>query len=352
MLQGLCFAYWSDASARKLKQSASRLLDVSQKGDLAWSYSFSRYFIGLGHYERNELSDAVRHLEVIVENPYQYPIQNVAHCSFLVSLCFQAQGYFDRARAVADTISELCFKRGNSMFIQLTEAFQADLDIRQGRLARAEKWNSSYLPPPPHCYQRHFNAELTSIRIMVAQNTKESLNKAVSRIETLYSLAKTYHQRRLLIDMLGFKALVADHKGDSSKAVLLLQEAVQLGQPEKLIRPLADLGSALFKLLNQLDLDHEGLEYVGKILSAIQKNQAETVISLRTAPPAETLSQREREILDLFSRNLSNREIAEQLFISIGTVKRHAHNIYGKLSVSNRHEAVSKARGLGMLNAG
>ena len=63
----------------------------------------------------------------------------------------------------------------------------------------------------------------------------------------------------------------------------------------------------------------------------------------------EVLSQREREILGLFADNLTNKEIGDRLFISTGTVKRHAHNIYGKLAVSGRREAVAKATGLGLL---
>ena len=62
-----------------------------------------------------------------------------------------------------------------------------------------------------------------------------------------------------------------------------------------------------------------------------------------------TLSGRELEILGLLAEELSNKAIARQLFISTGTVKRHAHNIYGKLSVGNRRSAVRKAQALGIL---
>ncbi|NOR43608.1 MAG: hypothetical protein GQ572_09760, partial [Gammaproteobacteria bacterium] len=101
ILQGLCFVYWREADTRKLMQAASRLLQISLEHELQWSHSFARYFIGLGHYERNELNDAIEQFEIIVEEPYRYPIQNVTHCSFLLSLCYQSQGLPDRARDVA-----------------------------------------------------------------------------------------------------------------------------------------------------------------------------------------------------------------------------------------------------------
>ena len=63
----------------------------------------------------------------------------------------------------------------------------------------------------------------------------------------------------------------------------------------------------------------------------------------------ETLSKREYEVLLLISQRLSNNEIGDKLFISVGTAKRHLSNIYDKLGVHGRKEAVAKALGLGLL---
>ena len=76
---------------------------------------------------------------------------------------------------------------------------------------------------------------------------------------------------------------------------------------------------------------------------------------LTTSPPAaqplvEPLSERELEVLGLIAAGLTNREIAGRLFIAVGTVKRHINNIYGKLQVRHRTEAVAHARDLGLLS--
>ena len=63
----------------------------------------------------------------------------------------------------------------------------------------------------------------------------------------------------------------------------------------------------------------------------------------------DTLSKRELEVLGLLAQHLTNKEIGEQLFISAATVKRHLHNIYEKLYVSGRREAIAKAKGLGIV---
>ena len=66
-------------------------------------------------------------------------------------------------------------------------------------------------------------------------------------------------------------------------------------------------------------------------------------------PLAEPLSGRELEVLDLIAQGFTNREIADRLYITVGTVKRHINNIYGKLQVHHRTEAVARARDIGLL---
>jgi DNA-binding NarL/FixJ family response regulator len=74
-----------------------------------------------------------------------------------------------------------------------------------------------------------------------------------------------------------------------------------------------------------------------------------TVFRPHDAPAGPALSEREREVLDLIGSGATNREIAEQLFLSPHTVKEHTSSLYRKLSVRNRAEAVQKAQRLGLI---
>jgi LuxR family transcriptional regulator, maltose regulon positive regulatory protein len=65
----------------------------------------------------------------------------------------------------------------------------------------------------------------------------------------------------------------------------------------------------------------------------------------------EPLSDREIEVLQLVAEGRSNQEIAARLYLSLRTIKFHTSNIYGKLGVKNRTEAVAKARDLGLLSS-
>jgi LuxR family maltose regulon positive regulatory protein len=360
LMQSLCIAYWPEAEMRKLQQSASRLLQISLEYELSWSHSFARYFLGLIHYERNELNEVVAQLEIIVGKPYLFPIQNVTHCSFLLSLSYQALGLPDQARKVAESITKLTYERGNQLFIGLAEAFQADLDLLQGRIAQADQWARAFVAPAPHGMQRFFNAEITCIRVMMARNTPQSLKSAAEQVDSMHKLLGRIHHRRLMIDILGMKALLADALNQESTAFEKLSESLTLAEPGGFIRPFLDLGCQMADLLKRLAKQKPDLKYTERILAAFSNeetgmgqngsdDQSVHRSFLSNQALVEPLTNREIEILLILPKGLSNHEIAEMLFISPETVKRHLYNIYQKFDVKNRQQAIVKAKSLGIL---
>ncbi|MCU7817199.1 MAG: hypothetical protein KZQ81_18910, partial [Candidatus Thiodiazotropha sp. (ex Rostrolucina anterorostrata)] len=277
LMFSMCIVYWSEADTRKLLQAASGLRDISLRYEQSWSLSFAHYFLGLFYYDRNELTDAVAQFEIIVGDPYRFPIQNVTHCAFLLSLSYQALGLPDRAREVADSIAKLTFERGNRMFIDLAEAFQADLDLRQGRIAQADQWAGAFAAPAPHGMQRFFNAEFTFIRVMIARNTPKSIKSAADQLDSMHKLLVQIHHRRLMIDVLGMQALLADTLGQESTAFEKLSEALTLAEPGEFIRPFLDLGHPMADLLKRLAKQNSVLKYAGQILAAF-RNEEQAVV--------------------------------------------------------------------------
>ena len=120
------------------------------------------------------------------------------------------------------------------------------------------------------------------------------------------------------------------------------------------------------ELLTRMQVEDESLkpdqggrmnDYIQKLLAAFGRQKdghpfdiaQDKPSSLIPQPLIEPLSQRELEILQLIAQGLSNRQISERLFLALSTVKRHNGNIYGKLQVQRRTEAVARARELGLL---
>jgi LuxR family transcriptional regulator, maltose regulon positive regulatory protein len=166
-----------------------------------------------------------------------------------------------------------------------------------------------------------------------------------------------------LIEILVLDALsqFAGGAGQPLPALDVLQRALQLGQPENYTRTFLDEGESLARLLrlgsqNGQWRTVELQAYVDRLLAAYAASVHETTTEGHAAgldqsgeQLIEPLSDREVEVLHLLEQGLSNREIAERLYISTGTVKTHAHNIYNKLCVKNRTQAIARARALGIL---
>jgi LuxR family maltose regulon positive regulatory protein len=92
--------------------------------------------------------------------------------------------------------------------------------------------------------------------------------------------------------------------------------------------------------------------YIDKLLAAFEAAQRKSEDKPELSPAKlliEPLSQRELKILQLIAQGLSNREIGERLFLALDTVKGHNRNIFDKLQVQSRTEAVARAHELGLL---
>ena len=194
----------------------------------------------------------------------------------------------------------------------------------------------------------------------MAEDNLISQKRASQLLNQLEEIFTAINNKRVLIHILILKALCLQKNKKDDAALDALRQAIQFAQPGGIIKPFIGASTALIPLLNRLDLDAEGIEYVGRILSGFsglqdresnqsQSNTEASSIKAIDDPLIDPLTERELEILQLLSLRLSNKEIAERLFIAPGTVKRHTNTIYRKLNVHGRLDAVAKARGLGFL---
>jgi LuxR family maltose regulon positive regulatory protein len=129
-----------------------------------------------------------------------------------------------------------------------------------------------------------------------------------------------------------------------------------LAAPGGYLRTLVDHGPQMVRLLHRAA--SLGLQpvYVGKLLAAAERIVPACLPepelepeSPASQPLLEPLSEREIEVLQLIAEGLTNRQVGERLYISPGTVKAHTSNIFGKLGVRSRTQAVARARDLSIL---
>jgi LuxR family maltose regulon positive regulatory protein len=150
---------------------------------------------------------------------------------------------------------------------------------------------------------------------------------------------------RLAAEASVLQALAWTSQKQETAAQKALIHALALAQEEGYVRLFVENGPALTPLLSQVR--HLFPDYVSQLLSALPAGPENNPSALLLDP----LTGREQEILSLIAQGQSNRQIADALFISVGTVKGHVNHIFGKLDVKSRTQALLRARELNLLDA-
>jgi LuxR family maltose regulon positive regulatory protein len=188
-------------------------------------------------------------------------------------------------------------------------------------------------------------------RLLIAQGR---LDEAAGLLRRLLDNAEDGGRISRVIEILMLQALAWQAKDDTTQAMNTLERALALAEPGGFIRIFVDEGAPMAHLLYEA-LDH-GIapNYVRRLLAAFPSAEAEQTDQKKSQARAlelvEPLSEREIEVLQLIAEGLTNQEIAARLYLSLNTVKVHSRNIYGKLGVNNRTQAVARAGGLGILS--
>jgi len=192
-----------------------------------------------------------------------------------------------------------------------------------------------------------YDIPLSRARVRLAQGDPSA---ALAILETFCQQmeAQNWQDERLKAMVLQTVAYHANR--ETNLALQVLGEALALAEPGGFVRIFVDEGSTMQDLLKLVkDEDGRPKAYINKLLAAFETEIKDDQTATGSASLIEPLSQRELEVLCLIAQGLSNRQIGEQLFLALDTVKGHNRRIYDKLGVQRRTEAVARARELGLL---
>ncbi len=353
------FIHWMNADLARLLQTAQHIVGVTQSANLVESHNWGHCFLATATYQRNELAAAELHANVVLEQRYGCDPVSVAHSACVLAAIHQAHGSPEAARVTLEQARDYLREMRSEALLLLVQAFGAELAARQGDLDTAGRWAATVGPLIPLGVMAFFYApQLTLPRVLLAMNTPASRQQAAASLSRLHAFVTETHNTRFLIDVLALEALLHAAEGNEPAALQTLEQALLLAQPGGFIRVFVDLGPAIAGLLKQLPRQNPAAEYVDRILRAFAATATGALPSaqLRRLPAAPTnlvepLTRRELEILELMAQWLSARDIAQRLVISEATVKRHIANIFQKLAVNKRGEAVTTAIALGLLPA-
>jgi LuxR family maltose regulon positive regulatory protein len=295
--------------------------------------------------ERNELTTAAEYLEkgIKLGQAGGHPrILIIGHV--WLAWLRQTQGDVTGSHEAIQAALQIDQQYEGSRFWPLPPAAccQARLWIAQGDLAAANLWaQTSGLNPADSPITYHYEVEyLTLARLLIAQGNLEAAEALLFRLHQATAAAG---RSGSLIEILVLQAITFAGQKRSDEALSALEQALDLAEAEGFVRIFLDEGAPMAGLLRRAVAQDRHASYALGLLDAL----GEAVTAPQ--PLVEPLSERELEVLRRVAAGYSNQEIAQDLVVAVSTVKKHINNIYGKLGVGSRTQAVARARELELL---
>lgn len=320
-------------------------------------------------YEKNELENADELLAPKLAGPLDTCMLPAAQSLFsiLSRICF-LRGAKEESWALLDEMEKLAIKQQWSRLEASCYGLRIQLEVWQGdqgeasRLLRQLEEFVQHSDLDPIC-SRFIEDELlfSQARVKRIKDNDVDLMLALSeRIEALEQSGSDYRSAKFRI----MKALLQESSDDLKSARETLLPAMILGQKQSLCRTFADemWGDTLLLEFIKANLSSDQLQlepYLDKLITDIEsvpnERESESVGQSAELSDLEQLSclevtNREQEILNLIANGLYNKEVARVLTISEGTVKWHLKNLYSKLGVSSRTQALKQAKKLHLIN--
>jgi LuxR family maltose regulon positive regulatory protein len=342
--------YWTHGQLTRAVQAGQAALHYIDQNDLAHSTLSNQIFITWGAFlcERNDLDHAAEYIlrGLALSRSSPDVLDQLLACRTMARLHIAqnnlpaAEDFLQQAETSA---------RSYHIPIQHLSTLigvKAQVLIREGKLAEADaelhQLDVEAEPKIPFAYYGRVYLSLAQLHL-----ARGNLAPAEQTLDRVLGFAQTSGQRRWVISAQILRAMLYLIRRELSPALSALAQAMELSEPTGFVQEFLDEGEPMRQLVIEAVRHHVKPEFAWQLLQRFSTDRA-------VAQPiglVEPLSDREIEVLQLVAEGRSNQEIAARLYLSLRTIKFHTSNIYGKLGVKNRTEAVAKARELGLLSS-
>jgi LuxR family maltose regulon positive regulatory protein len=307
--------------------------------------------------EVGDLDGAKRHLESAAALADRAAMTESRYRWF-VAMALLAQADGDPAGAVERLDqAEHLYRPGFFPDVRPIAAMKARIWIAQGRLTEAADWarERGVSATDEVSYLHEFD-HLTLARLLIAQYRSHqdtgAIDHAAGLLDRLLGAAEASGRAGSSIEIRMLQALAYDAQGHRLRALESLVDALALApEPDGYVRLFLDEGAPMISLLR--GAVHHGVagDHARTLLSlgASEETGASAPTEHRATSSAESLSDRELQVLRLLDSELSGPQIAREMFVSHNTVRTHTKHIFTKLDVTNRRAAVRRARERGLL---
>jgi LuxR family maltose regulon positive regulatory protein len=320
----------------------------------------SEAFIGKGtlFYEWNDLVAAEHHFQQAISLASQIEGTRLMSRGLVgLARVMQARGETERAAEMFTQALALAEWSGQSEILKQDQAYRVRWWLSVDETENVVRWREAqpFTSSDDPSYE-HEIEYLTFCRVLIALGES---TEALQILERWQYFARTQGRIGGEIEILVLSSLAYAAIRKQDQAMQLLENALLLAEAERYIRLFVDEGRPMLRLLNMLrprQQEKARTEYVNTLILVAVEQQpgrgalpASTQASHTISPLIEPLSQRERKVLRLLVAGRSNPEIADELVVSLNTVKTQVQSIYRKLNATNRKEARAIAHQLKLI---
>jgi LuxR family maltose regulon positive regulatory protein len=307
--------------------------------------------------EWNEFEKAIEYLQNGKELIKQFGEIGSILADLSLARIKEAQGEYQAADQIMEKTEEIALQfDATTMDDRLVICYRNNLWLLQGDMHRIKPWAAKIHAD----FSRLFSKETlgSSFQSMIDPVTsfeglilakiliyQKNYQAALEILETIRTVERHKRRMRTVVKTMVYMSMAYFLAGQKTKANAIFQEALQRAEPEGYHRTFLDEGHKVWDLLLEAQANQITHNYASTLLG-MERLRGDNTSQERTEP--DLLTKREKEILRLIEKGYTNKEIAQELFLAVNTIKGYTRRIFTKLDAQNRAHALSRARELGI----
>jgi LuxR family maltose regulon positive regulatory protein len=362
LVAGLVFVSQIAGNLNRVKIEARRLRSVATRRSMAYTKAIGFYMEAWAHLHACKLDQALHLFTAASRQPHILHTRVAIDALAGLALTLQLMRRFEGAAEAVRRMQDFALETGLPACLTVARSCEARLALMGGDLDTALTWAQAVSDEPvaSELFIWLESPALTRARAMIASGPAKRFEDALALIAGVRKVSEKCGYTCQIIEAAVLQAVALERLERADQALEALSAAIFLARRGGWVRPFVESGSALTDLLKRLDETDGSPDFVDMLLGTIQENREPVKANCSPSHdtpqltpgrefPVEPLTNRELDILEFLAQRLQNKEISEKLFISPNTVRTHLQNLYQKLHVSGRRQAVVKAIDLDIL---
>ncbi|MCJ7759302.1 MAG: LuxR C-terminal-related transcriptional regulator [Gillisia sp.] len=356
----LTFVHLLSGRLRNAMDVAVQMQMFSEKIGSNFLINWSYYLQALANLQLFQLDKAFNYFEIADQKHNIIDKVAVFDSKASLALIHQLNNNSKEANRLICEAIDYAKNIGDSQSLLIVQSTQSRVALLQGDVQTAFQWADTFNESPSFAGMFFWQEIpwMTKAKVLIAKETSDSLQKAEEILNTLYEIAAPSHLDCQLVEINLLLSIALIKMNRTEASMEKLKTAVIQAEDHGFIRPFIEANNLAPDHLKILKEKNIGVDFINTINNLIAKKDSKTAASFQkdAALPSNltdgkkiVLTVRELETLKLIADGFRNKEIANKLFVSEGTIKKHVYNMGQKLDTNSRVELLNRSRISGLI---